>query len=111
MFKRQQFKDNESNKTKSKRSKYQRLDKHDNEGKNGLNEDKDKLEGIKYVFPPFISLFLLQKVLNQLSNQGKRRKKLNHFIYLSKICYSRSVKFALEFLSRRSLKAPKKNLY
>lgn len=55
MLKYQQFKDNKSNKTKSKDLKYQYLDEYDNEKKNGLDKNESKIEDIRYVFIFFIS--------------------------------------------------------
>ena len=47
-------------------------------------------------------------MLNCLLDLGKRTRSLNHLVYIPKICYSKSVNFALEFSGRRDLKAPKK---
>lgn len=73
----QQFGDSKSDKTESRRSKCQRLDEHDtekgngldNKEENGLDKDESKIENSRYVLPPFIPLFLLlQKVLNRPSD-------------------------------------------
>lgn len=58
IVKRQQFKDNRIDDTKSKELNYQHLDKHNKKEKNSLNKDKHKIKDAKYVFPSFIPLFL-----------------------------------------------------
>lgn len=111
MLKCQQFEDNRSDKTKLRGSKRQCLDEHNNEERNNLDKDKGKIEGIRYVFSPFIPLFLLlQKLSNRPSDLGKRIRSLNYLVYISKICYLRNINFVLEFSSKEDLKTSKKSI-
>ena len=112
LLKRQRFEESGSDETEPKESKHQRLDEHDDEEGNNLDKDEGEIEGARYILPPFIPLLLLpQKVSNRPSNLGKRTRSLNYLVYIPKICYSRSVNFALEFPGRGGSKAQKKNLY
>lgn len=79
--------------------------------KNGLNENKSKIEDARYISSIFILLFLFQKMLNCLSDLDKGIKSRNYLVCIPKICYLRSANFALEFVSRKSSKTQKKNLY
>ena len=58
MLKRQQFKNNGSDKKEVRGSKCQHLDECNNKEENGLSEDEGKIKGARYVFPPFIPLLL-----------------------------------------------------
>ena len=81
----------------------------DNEEGNGLNKDKGEIEGSRYVPSLFVPLSPLpRKVSNRLSDLGEGTKSLKHIVCISKICYSRSANFALEFPGRRGSKAQKK---
>ena len=110
LLKRLWFEESGSNKTEPKESKRQRLDENDNEEGNSLDKDKDEIESVIYVPPPFVSLSLfLQKVSNHPSTLGEGTRSLNHLVCISKICYSRRANFALEFPGREGSKAQKKN--
>ena len=56
MLKRQQFEKSGSDEMEPKRSKRQRFDERDNEEGNSLDEDKDEIEGARYIPPPFLPL-------------------------------------------------------
>ena len=109
VLKQQQFEDSGSDKRKPKRSKPQRLDECDNEEKNGLDEDEDEIEDTRYALLLCVFFFPLpQKVSNRPSDLDEGTRSLNHLVCISKICYLRSAKFALEFPDRRGLKTQKK---
>ena len=62
-------------------SKYLYLDERDNEEGNGLDKDEGKIEGTRYVFLLFVSLFSpLRKVSNRLLDLDKETKSLNHLV-------------------------------
>ena len=89
MFKRQQFKDNESDETESSVSKCQRLHVHDNEKGQGLDKYKGECKDEKYVLFPFITPPCPpQKELYCPTDLGEGTKSLNHLVYILKICYS-----------------------
>ena len=111
VLKRQWFKDSGIDKTELKGSKYQYLDKRDDELKNSLDEDEGKIEDIRYISSPFVSLlFLPQNVSNRLSDLAKETMSLNYLVCIPKICYSKSANFALEFPGRRNSKTQKKSI-
>lgn len=108
MLKRQQFKDNRGDKTKSRRSKFQHLDENENAEKNGLDKNESEIEDARYILPLFIPLPLPWKMLNRPLDLCKGTKSLNHLLYIPKICYSRNANFPLKFPSKKSSKALKK---
>ena len=112
LLKRQRFEESGSDEMEPKGSKRQRLDERDNEEGNSLNEDQGEIEGARYIPSSFVPLPLLfRNVSNRPSDLGKGIRSLNHLVYIPKICYSRSAKFALEFPNRGGSKTQKKNLY
>ena len=95
----QRFGDNKSEKIEARKSKCQRLDEHNDNEKNGLDDkernslDKDKsdIDNGRYILIPFVSLSLfLQKVSNRPSDLGKVIKSLKHIVCIPQVCYSRS---------------------
>lgn len=112
VFKRRRFEDSKNDVTELRLSKCKLVDEHDNEKENSsLDKYKIEIESTRYVFSLFIALFLLlPKDLNRLSKLHKRKKSLNHLIYILKICYLEKcyIYFASEFSGRRDLKSKKK---
>ena len=66
LLKRQQFKENGSDKTEPKGLKRQRLDERNNEEENSLDENEGKIKGARYVLPLFV---LLPPLPQKLSNR------------------------------------------
>ena len=108
ILKHQQFQDNGSDEIEPRGWKCHLLNEHDNKEVNSLDEDKCEIKGGSNVFLPFIPLLLPQKVSNRTLDLGKGVRSLNHLIYIPKICYSRSVNFALEFTGREGSKTQQK---
>lgn len=83
---------------KPRQSKRQRLDEHDNEERNNLDEDENKIESARYISSPFIPLLsLLEKVSNRPLDLSERIMSLNYLVYILKICFLGSANFVLEF--------------
>ena len=85
VLKRQQFKDNESDKMEPSGSKRQQLDLRDDEEEESLNEfnDKDKGEGIGYV--PLLFVTPPQKESNRPTDMDKGTRSLNNLVCIPKI--------------------------
>ncbi len=83
LLKRQQFEDSGSDETEPRGSKCQRLDVHDNEKGEGLDEFEGEREDIGYV--PLLFVAPPQKESNCPTNMGKETRSLNHLVYISKI--------------------------
>ncbi len=85
MLKRQQFDNNESDKTEPRGSKRQKLDLRDDEKGEGLDEFEGKCKGedIGYVPLPFVAP--PRKESNRLTDMSERPRSLNHIVCISKI--------------------------
>ena len=61
-----------------------------------------------FSFSLFFFFFFPKKISHRPSDLGEGIRSLNHLVCIPKMCYSRSVNSALEFASKKSLKAQKK---
>ncbi len=84
VFKRQRFEDSESDKTESRGLKHERLDLHDDEKGEGLDEfeSEGKEKDIGYVPLPFVAP--PRKKSNRLTDIGKGTRSLNHLVCIPK---------------------------
>lgn len=85
VLKRQQFKDNGSDKRESRGLKCQQLDAHDNEERKGLDVFEGKCEGEDIGYIPFPFFAPLQKESNRPIDIGKGTRSPNHLVCIPKI--------------------------
>lgn len=84
------------------------MDEHDNKEKNGLDEDRDEIEGVRYILKLFISfLSLPQKKSSYLLDLSKRIKSLNHLVYIPKIYYLKKYLFRIQVSGWKRFKTQK----
>ncbi len=85
MLKRQRFEDSGSNEMEPRGFKRQRLDAHDNNEGEGLDEFEGEGEGedIGYVPLPFITP--PRNGSNRPTDMGEGTRRLNHLVYIPKI--------------------------
>lgn len=89
ILKHQQFKDGQSDQTKSSVLKRQQLYIYNNKKRQELSKYESESDNKRYVFFPFIANLLPSQIeLNRSTKLSKKTKSLNHFVYILKICCS-----------------------